>query len=174
MADPAVFQGSLVNLKNSPTHKSVILQVEIPEEYGEAIVRAFGWPTRVKPLPVAVARLATEAPAAEGNQDWKFPGLMGTAGNKPKRRFDDLSPAEQAGIVCKQEDFARFLRSTKPYSNAGPFTADYQPEDLVREICGVKSRADIKEGTNAHLQWRILMELYRRWQDERNRLDIDF
>jgi hypothetical protein len=49
MTDPAVFQGSLVDLKNVGTHKSVRLIVEVPEEYGEAIVRAFGWPTRVKP-----------------------------------------------------------------------------------------------------------------------------
>jgi hypothetical protein len=158
MADPAVFQGSLVNLKNSPTHKSVILQVEIPEEYGEAIVRAFGWPTRVKPLPVAVARLEE--------------GMPNKSEPKPEaepRRFDRLSPAEQAGILCKEERFAEFLRTTSPYRQSEKGT-----EETVRLYCGVDSRADIKEGTEAHRQWRVILKHYRRWQAERDRLDVDF
>jgi hypothetical protein len=163
MADMAVFQGSLVNLKNSPTHKSVVLQVEVPEEYGEAIVRAFGWPTRVKPLPVAVARL-------EGD---------GEQLKQPERRpehvpFYDLTPAQQAGIVCKDPEFAEFLRSAKPYSSYDLDDVGWQPEDLVRDCCGVKSRADIKEGTEAHRQWRIILNRFREWQDERDRADPGF
>jgi hypothetical protein len=157
MADPAVFQGSLVNLKNSPTHKSVILQVEIPEEYGEAIVRAFGWPTRVKPLPVAVARLEEGMQKAEPRPD------------AAPRRFDDLSPAEQAGILCKEEGFAEFLRTTSPYRQS-----EKGPEETVRLYCGVDSRADIKEGTYAGAKWDYMLHKYRRWQDERDRLDVDF
>jgi hypothetical protein len=162
MVDPAVFQGALVNLKNSPTHKSVVLQVEVPEEYGEAIVRAFGWPTRMKPLPVAVARLDD-------------------AGDPPKhaerppepRRFDDLPPAEQAGIVCKDPEFAEFLRSTAPYKQ---FMADprWTLEDMVRDCCGVKSRKDIEEGTEAGRQWRVILNRFRAWRDERDRADPGF
>jgi hypothetical protein len=162
MADPAVFQGSLVNLKNSPTHKSVVLQVEVPEEYGEAIVRAFGWPTRVKPLPVAVARLE-----GDGEQ------LKQPERRPEPRRFDDLSPAEQAGIVCKDPNFAEFLRTTPPYMGA-MLNPDWNPEDMVRDCCGVKSRKDIEEGTEAHRQWRVILSRFRRWQDERDRFDVDF
>lgn len=156
MSDAAVFQGALVNLKNSPTHKSVIMQIEVPEEYGEAVVRAFGWPTRVKPLAVAVARLeaAAEQPKAQDKPD--------------HRRFNDLSPAEQAGIICKEEEFREFLRTTVPYK-AVNLGFDCTPEDMVRHICGVQSRADIKEGTEAARQWRIILERYRRWLDERER-----
>jgi hypothetical protein len=162
MADPAVFQGALVNLKNSPTHKSVVLQVEVPEEYGEAIVRAFGWPTRMKPLPVAVARLDD-------------------AGDPPKhaerppepRRLDDLPPAEQAGIVCKDPEFAEFLRSTAPYKMAA-LHQGRAPEEIVRDICGVKSRADILEGTEEHRLWRVILNSFRAWRDERDRADPGF
>src|SRR6476620_428468 len=100
MADPssespsAVFEGALVNLKNSPTHKSVVLQIEIPEEYGEAIVRAFGWPTRVKPLPFAASRLEAASEALK-------PPPEPPAEPRP---FESLSPAEQAGIVCKDPE----------------------------------------------------------------------
>lgn len=156
MDDAAVFQGALVNLKNSPTHKSVIMQIEVPEEYGEAVVRAFGWPTRVKPLAVAVARLegAGEQPKAQDKPD--------------HRRFNDLSPAEQAGIICKEEEFREFLRTTVPYK-AVNLGFDCTPEDMVRHVCGVTSRADIKEGTESARQWRIILDRYRRWLDERER-----
>jgi hypothetical protein len=161
MDDAAVFQGALVNLKNSPTHKSVIMQIEVPEEYGEAVVRAFGWPTRVKPLAVAVARLeaAAEQPKAQDKPD--------------HRRFNDLSPAEQAGIICKEEEFREFLQTTVPYKAVAGFSEGWQPEDLVRDACGVTSRADIKEGTEAARQWRIILERYRRWLDERERAEAN-
>jgi hypothetical protein len=162
MTDPAVFQGALVNLKNSPTHKSIVLQIEVPEEYGEAIVRAFGWPTRVKPLSVAVARLEGEPPRSAPEP---------IASPRP---FDSLSPAEQAGMICKEPDFAEFLRTTAPYRYGPEFTGLWTPSDLVRDACGVKSRAEIREGTEAHRQWRVILERYRFWQDERDRLDVDF
>jgi hypothetical protein len=158
MADVAVFQGSLVNLKNSPTHKSVILQVEIPEEYGEAIVRAFGWPTRVKPLPVAVARLEEGMPKKAEPQPDATP-----------KRFDDLSPAEQAGILCKEEGFAEFMRYA--YYLTPP---DMSAAEAVRHTCGVKSRKDINPHEPSGRTWADIVRGYRRWQDERDRLDVDF
>lgn len=163
MPDPAVFQGSLVDLKNVGTHKSVRLIVEVPEEYGEAIVRAFGWPTRVKPVSVAVARL--EGDGEQIKQPERQP---------EPRHFDDLSYAEQAGIICKDPDFKEFLQSTAPYKNAGNFIEGWTPEALVRSCCGVQSRADIKEDNKAGRQWRIILNRFRRWQDERNRNEIDF
>jgi hypothetical protein len=159
MADPAVFQGSLVNLKNSPTHKSVILQVEIPEEYGEAIVRAFGWPTRVKPLPVAVARLEE--------------GMPNKSEPKPEaepRRFDRLSPAEQAGILCKEERFAEFLRTTSPYR---PIMEKGQKRPCASTAAWIAARTS-RKGQRRTGQWRVILKHYRRWQDERDRLDVDF
>jgi hypothetical protein len=158
MTDPAVFQGALVNLKNSPTHKSIVLQIEVPEEYGEAIVRAFGWPTRVKPLSVAVARL--EGP---GEQP-KSPEPR----EEPKR-FYELTPAQQAAILCKEEDFAEFLKTTVPHK-----FCKTDPVGAVRDYCEVESRSEIKEGTEAGRRWREILNRYRHWQDERGRLDVDF
>jgi len=165
VSGPAVFEGSLVNLKNSPTHKSVVLQIEVPEEYGEVIVRAFGWPTRVKPLPVAVARLE-----AAGEQPERAPEPPAEP-----RPFERLSPAEQAGILCKEPEFEEFLKTLPAYrALTEAFGPDFGPADFVRETCGVKSRAEILPDTEAERQWRILYKRFRRWQDERDRLDVDF
>jgi hypothetical protein len=156
MTDPAVFQGSLVDLKNVGTHKSVRLIVEVPEEYGEAIVRAFGWPTRVKPVSVAVARLEVEAAETPVSR-----GVKTTA-------FKDLAPPEQAGILCRDPDFAEFIKSQAPEC------PNRNVAEVVKTYCGVDSRADIKYGTDAHRSWLTLLARFLRWQDERNRLDVDF
>jgi hypothetical protein len=148
-----VFQGALVNLKNVSSHKSVLLHIEVPEEYGAALVAAFGWPTRVKPVSVAVARL--EGEAARQSEKKAEP-----------RRFAELTPAEQSGILCREPEFAEFLRHE--------CQREGRPEEAVRYICGVRSRSEIAVDTPAGRNWDFLLQNYRRWQDERNRLDIDF
>jgi hypothetical protein len=162
MPDLAVFKGGIVAMKNVGYDASVHLTIAIPQELGAAIVAAFGWPTTRNPIPVAVARL-------EGSEEQlkrleQQPGV---------RRFYEMTPAEQAGILCKDPEFTEFLQTTAPYKDVEPFFA-YTTEDQVRHICGVQSRADIKEGTEAHRQWRVILERFRRWQDERNRQDVDF
>ena len=156
--DVAVFQGELVNLKNVSTHKSVMLHIEVPEEYGAALVAAFGWPTRVKPVSVAVARLE-----GGGEQPKREPEPSASP-----RPFESLTPAEQAGILCKEPDFDRFVRELR-LSPSGMDAAM-----TVRSICGVSSRADIMPGTEAEQQWRIIYKRFRQWQDERDRVDVDF
>ena len=171
MTDLAVFQGSLVNLKNSPTHKSVILQVEVPEEYGEAIVRAFGWPTRVKPLQVAVARLEGSALTIA------MARLEGDDEQPKHRHFNELTFAEQAGILCKNANFYEFLQTTSPYKEAAAkfLPPEWKPEEMVRYVCGVESRADINEHEESGRQWRLMVYRYRAWRDARDRAeDVDF
>jgi hypothetical protein len=159
--DKAAFEGGLVGIKNVGYDASVHLTIALPQELGAAIIAAFGWPTVKNPIPVAIARI-DEGAAQKGPKE------------REHRRFNALSPAEQAGIVCKDAEFAEFLRTTIPYKGVAVFREDWLPEDLVRDCCGVQSRADIKEGTEAHRQWRIILERYRRWQNERDRLDVDF
>jgi hypothetical protein len=158
--DKAAFEGGLVGIKNVGYDASVHLTIALPQELGAAIIAAFGWPTVKNPIPVAIARI-DEGAAQKGPKE------------REHRRFNALSPAEQAGIICKEEDFREFLRTVVPYKSMS-LSFNFGPEDLVRDCCGVASRADIKEGTEAHRQWRIILERYRRWQNERDRLDVDF
>ena len=60
MNDAAVIGGSLVDVKNFNTDKSVRLVIDVPAELALRVIEIFGWPTRADPIPVAVARLATE------------------------------------------------------------------------------------------------------------------
>ena len=81
---------------------------------------------------------------------------------KPKEKtpksFHDMSPANQAGILCADEAFQKFLAET-----VGP-TDDAAA--TVRLICGVTSRGDIKPGTESARRWASIVSDYRAWQHE--------
>jgi hypothetical protein len=109
-----------------------------------------------KTLPVAVARLEMNLPKKEPEP---------IASPKP---FKDLSSAQQAGILCRDPDFAEFIKSQFPgYANM-------DVAEAVKTYCVIHSRADIKQGTAAHQSWTFLLDEYRRWQDERDRADPGF
>jgi hypothetical protein len=169
MTDFAMFQGGLVAMKNVGYDASVHLTIAIPQEFGQAVVAAFGWPTSKNPIPVAVARLegaALSIASARLEKD-------GEQVKRPERRtehkrFNELSYAEQAGILCQDPDFVEFtLRELGGKS-------DMDAASTVRRHCNVQSRADIKEWTPAERKWLSILDSYRRWQADRDRADVDF
>ncbi len=87
---------------------------------------------------VAVAKLDPKAAAAPEE--------------KPEaRRWDQLSPAQQAGIRCAEPAFQKFINEEKRF--------DCISEDgaaaFVREWCDVKSRADISTNKGAAEAWGL-------------------
>lgn len=66
---------------------------------------------------------------------------------KAKRKFEDLSPSQQAGIRCNDPAFRHWLGSVADADDA----ADY-----VRHYCGVQSRADLNVGGGGAEKWRTL------------------
>jgi hypothetical protein len=150
-AKPAAIMGSLVNLKNVATHKSLALTIHVPAEAAQEVLAAFGWPTMVDPVPVAVARL--EEVAAQAKE--------GTGAERPParphinavRHWPDLSPAEQTGVIRNEPDFWQFAG----VGNAG------LARTYIRQQCGVKSCADILPGTEAAAKWAQLQVRYGNW-----------
>ena len=82
----AAMFGSLVDIKNVNSHKSVRLTIDIPAEQAPEVVEMFGWPTQAQPLPVAIARMA---------------------GGWEKKETRSL--AQQAGALCANAVFQVFL-----------------------------------------------------------------
>jgi hypothetical protein len=70
---------------------------------------------------------------------------------RPKQHFNQMHYAEQAGILCADPQFQKWLG--EPGVDA---TADY-----VRRYCGVESRAHIQRSTEAIMKWRELVARYR-------------
>lgn len=147
----AVFSGSLVNLKNVATHKSVALTIEVPEEYAAALIAAFGWPTRVRPVPVAIARLAGEA-------------VQEPPKEKKKEHWSEMAPSKQAAILCQEEDFKSFLMSR--FSDL-MLVCGNDPAAAVRAWCSVSSRSEIKPGNDSGTAWREIMIQYGAWLRKR-------
>jgi hypothetical protein len=179
-AKPAAIMGSLVNLKNVSTHKSLALTIHVPAEAAQQVLAAFGWPTMVDPVPVAVARLEEVAAQAEPAPKDVLQTLEET-GEKANRKLQasiagqlrhlnamdkaiseelhsprhwpDLAPAQQTGIVRNEPTF---------WECVGVNDAE-AARNYIRWWCGVNSCADIHPGTEAAAKWAQLQVRYGNW-----------
>lgn len=149
MSAPAVVPGSLVNMRNVGTHKSVALTVHVPEELAQQVIAAFGWPTAASPVAVALARL---------NPNAKL-DAQPEAGPKERRRFQDLPPAQQAALKCKEIAFQRFLHEQHESGAVNEPLA----VDAVRDICGVASRSELNTAPDAAARWTRLLSEFDTW-----------
>lgn len=141
MPMPAAIQGQLVSIKNVSTHKSACLTIHVPEEQALQAIEAFGWPTMVNPVPVALARIDPNA--------------------KPERKGGPL--ARRAGILCSEGAFQKFLteRIGRPYANV---TNAEEAADYVRFKCEVNSRAELDHNPEAADRFRALDSEYVAWK----------
>jgi hypothetical protein len=134
MTKRAAIRGALVDVRNASAHKAVRLTVEVPAELAEEVLGVFGWPTGVRPVPVAVARMQDEP---------EQPTAPPT-----------VSLAQHAGALCRDAIFQRFLGAAD-YDDA---------TRKVRERCAVVSRSEFVAGTPAGERWRTLVEEFHGWQ----------
>lgn len=170
-AKPAAVMGSLVNLKNVATHKSIALTIHIPAEAAQEVLAAFGWPTMVDPVPVAVARLEESASVTQPPPDDVYEAMLRKrardeqnaypappAPEEPPeptrlRHWAEMSPAQQTGVIRNENDFMDF---------AGVHTAQ-EARDYIRAWCDVQSCAEIAPGTKAAALWAQLQVRYGNW-----------
>lgn len=154
MTANAVVSGVFADLKTVRTRSIVQMVIEIPVERAEEVVQMFGFPQPGAEVPVAVARLVqpvapkVEQPTPDGP------------------RFNDLPRAKQAGILCREPEFWRFIE--KEYCAPG-LTVQNADEaaQSVRAWCGVGSRADLSADPEAADQWDEMRDAYRAWQRDR-------
>jgi len=78
-------------------------------------------------------------------------------------KWDDLGPVKQAGVLCSDESFWKFLNE-----NVGCRVLNKEgAADYVRFYCGeIKSRADLATNEAAAKKWQRLVTDYRAWQRE--------
>jgi hypothetical protein len=122
---------------------------EIIEEWGEK--RGAG---------LIKAAVATTPPHAE-----EPPAELWTDGDTPPEwqgsKWDALGPVKQAGVLCSDESFWRFL-TEKDLSCSSTDNA----AKIVRGLCNVESRSELSKKPSAAAVWRRLVEDYRAWQRE--------
>jgi hypothetical protein len=132
MSAPAVISASLVDVRNVSAHKCVRLEIHVPVEQAGLVMAAFGWPTAVDPVPVAIARLDLSKPASDPE--------------KTRRPFETLLPAQQAAMRCNEVGFQKFVSAQTPEGAA----------TQIRIRCGVVSRSDLNTDPIASQKWRAL------------------
>lgn len=134
----AIVSGVFSDFKLVKTRGVAQLVIELPLERAANALEMFGVPQPGEEIHVAVARLHQEQPQP-----------------KPKRSFDDMSPAQQAGLLCNDKDFSRFIRTKK---------TDAEPVEFVRKYCGIGSRSELNVDLDAKEIWSDLVGDFRIWQ----------
>lgn len=153
MNKPAAISASLVDVRNIAAHKCVRLEIHVPAEQASLVLEAFGWPTAVDPVPVAIARLALVNPASE-------PRNAPDKASAPREKWKTLKLSAQAAIRCDDTEFRSFLAERRYGRGMNvPLTPDAAAE-YVREICGVTSRSEISYDDKSGAEWRELDQAY--------------
>lgn len=170
MNKPAAIAANLVDVRNIAAHKCVRLEIHVPAEQAGIVLDAFGWPTAVNPVPVAIARLEPEkAVLAAPLPDVDFSRDSAIIGNvepvKERRPFSSLPLSQQAALRCNDKNFWMFINEWAG-GNKGIESSDGLAS-FVRSWCGVKSRADIKAGVDSGYKWERLNASYDAWLRER-------
>ena len=161
---PAALYASLVDVRNIAAHKCLRLEIHVPAEQAPLVLEAFGWPTAVDPVPVAIARLAPAKPAPE-------PRNAPDKASAPKERrpFNSLALPAQAAMRCNEPEFRRFLAQRDGFAQREgqsfiiTLNLDMAADD-VREICGVTSRSQITDADESGGRWRSLDREYGEWK----------
>ena len=145
MSAPAAISASLVDVRNVAQHKCVRLEIHVPAEQAGLVLAAFGWPTSVDPVPVAIARLDLSKAVSDAPEK----------PNSPPRNFADLPAPQQAALRCNDPNFQKFLVSDGDAEKAA---------NRVRLICHVKSRSELATNADARAKWIELDDAFYRWQ----------
>lgn len=77
----------------------------------------------------------------------------------PKQAWNDIAPSQQAGIVCNDTQFWKFLQAHGVDVHDADSAANY-----VRTLCRVTSRSAFNSDEAAAGRWRSLVGNYRNWQ----------
>lgn len=145
MTKAAIIDGQLIDVRNAGQHKDAILKIAVPAERAQAVIDAFGWPTMADPVPVAVAKLDVSKEILS---------------EKPRRRFRDLPPAQQAAMACGDPVFQQFLLEKG-------FIAEKSSDEAaqaIRRECAIDSRAQILPDTAAGKIWADLYNEFDAWR----------
>jgi hypothetical protein len=170
MTDAAVISGSLVDAKNVNTHKVMRLIIDVPAENALKVIAAFGWPTMVNPVSVAVARLDERKVMLSHrrtNPLTQRPGRINQSAYRPGRISPQESPAQIAGYLCTLGSFHTFLRerfTDQWIPNAVPGRSKEEvAKETLYDICTVTSRTQL---TKDNTEWLALQLAFRLWETE--------
>lgn len=140
----AAFQATFSDFRTVKGRKVCQIILEVPIEQANAALRVLGGVPDPSSAPwVAVARLKEEA-AQQPSQPPE----------KPKRRWEEMKPSEQAGIACGDAAFSKFIAAQPGSENTA---------GRLREILDITSRRDLDHDPHKAVKWSQLYADFLRW-----------
>jgi hypothetical protein len=141
---PAAFQATFSDWRLIKGRKCVSICFEVPLEVAnEAYAVLGGMPDPGRSVWCAIARL--QEPKSEPEKP-----------QREKKRWGDMTAAQQAGVLCSDPLFAKYL---------GVSTAT-EAADFVRDRCGISSRSLLDTDIVAKREWQRIVDEYRAYQHE--------
>jgi len=174
MTDANAIAGTYADLRQVKSRGVWQLVIDVPAEYAERLVELFGLPRQDEPTHLAIARLNLNPEAVTVTPASKTEAAGGVTptprtqapASGPKRQ---KALAEWAGIRCTEPAFQDWIlaRAVDAGWSIGKAPADCPGEtreevaaSVVRKLCGVRSRAEIRHGTGAANIWRGIETSY--------------
>ena len=136
-----IMKGTYSDYKLIKTRGVISVSVEFPIEQAEEFVRMFGMPKPDTEKWVAIAGLNEEV---------------------IHRNEDVVRTIQQAGMLCKEINFGRFLKNQKNMLDVIPEKEDTIAKGL-RAILGIQSRTDFHNDNNALIAFNRLKSEYETW-----------
>jgi hypothetical protein len=159
MSDVAAFRGTFSDLKFLKGRRVVQFVLELPLEEGARLVEAFGAPNPASEVWVGFTRLVDAGSSNGRTSDFESDNLGSKPG--PAAKPERSNAVRQAGVVCKEPEFWRFLRDKRDE----PIFTESQAAEFVRsKCCRVSSRADIRPGSPAEHRWNQLLFDFSDWR----------
>lgn len=144
MADPAIISAVYTEWKMVKTRSALVLCFEVPLEHQAMVQEALGTPLPDKSIYVAIARLVEGAVARPGMIEAPRKGTL----------------AQQAGILCNEVAFQRYVAETDGLDGSMPVEGCAA---FIRSLCGVGSRAELDKNDEAAGKFLDLRADYKVW-----------
>lgn len=152
------------------TRKLAQLIFEVPIEQADAALAALGGLPRsdgerwcgIALLNSAASPSADTGPHPSSVTMVPAPEAEAKSADKPRRRFSEMSRAQQAGMLCHDMLFQDWAIERWPDVATPSFTSTADIVSfLVKRECGVASRSDLDKTASARVAWDGLVSQYR-------------
>lgn len=158
MTGKAAFQATYSDWKLIKTRSAVQIVFEVPvEQAGLAYEVLGGMPKPGAEVWCAIARLQQQ-PKEDAEKPRPHAASTSPTGGA-HRSWHEMSPAQQAGILCAEPTFWKFCGEWL----GGTVSNEEECIHAVREYCGVQSRKQIVPNEMSGMNWGVMAGEYRAW-----------
>ena len=164
MTELAVIRGAFSDWRPVKSRSVLQLVIEVPIEQTQEVLDRLGVPIPGVEKWVAVALLKADAAPVEqtkpvNDDDGEVRRSAEERRDQPQRKWSSMKPSQQAGMLCADPLFLRFI--IEEHEDGAT-----DPAEWVRWHCEVKSRLDLDINGYSAGKWNRLAADFFRWKNE--------